>query len=128
VPIRFTCFVSQIGLEVTEARRGEQTVAVLTSYSHFAGPLIFAAAFVTVLLLCRWVFTPNHSAPRVAQERGDFGLLVPITVVRTVDDAQMLRSLLQEAGIRGTVAEAEGGYAVLVFGDDAVRARALVRS
>jgi hypothetical protein len=120
--------VSQIGLDVTEARRGEQTVAVLTSYPHYAGPLIFAVAFLAVLLLCRWVFTPNHPEPRVPKERGDYGLLMPITVVRTVDDAQMLRELLAEAGIRATVADADGGFAVLVFSDDVARARELVRS
>jgi hypothetical protein len=101
---------------------------VLTTYPHYAGPLILAAALITVLLICRWVFTPNHAAPRASTERGDFGLLVPITVVRTVDDAQMLRAVLLEAGIRGTVADAPGGFAVLVFRDDAMRARELVRS
>ena len=59
---------------------------------------------------------------------GDYGLLVPVTVVRTVDDAQMLRGLLREAGIRGTVAPVTDGFTVLVFSDDAVRARELVRS
>ena len=101
---------------------------MLTSYPHFAGPVIFAVALVVILLLCRWVFAPNHTPPRVAQRSGDFGLLVPITVVRTVDDAQMLRELLREAGIRGTIAEQDGGFAVLVFTDDAVRARELVRA
>lgn len=127
-PIRFTCFVPQIDLDVTEARRQEQTDRVLTTNPQYAGPLIFAVALVVILLLCRWVFTPNHSAPRAPQERGDYGLLVPITVVRTVDDAQMLRDLLREAGIRGTIADADGGHAVLVFHDDAERAKQLVRS
>jgi hypothetical protein len=101
---------------------------VLSTYPHYAGPLILAAALVTVLLICRWVFAPHHPAPRAPELRGDFGLLVPITVVRTVDDAQMLRELLRDAGIRGTVADAPGGFAVLVFRDDAMRARELVRA
>jgi hypothetical protein len=101
---------------------------VLTSYPHYAGPAILAVALVTILLICRWVFTPNHAAPRAAPERGDFGLLVPITVVRTVDDAEMLRDLLRDAGIRGTVTDVPAGFAVLVFRDDADRARQLVRS
>jgi hypothetical protein len=120
--------VPQIGLDVTEARREEQTERVLTSYSHYAGPLILAAALVVILLLCRWVFAPNHSAPRPPHDRSDFGLLVPVAVVRTVDDAQMLRDLLRDAGIRGTVTDSADGFAVLVFRDDADRARALVRS
>jgi hypothetical protein len=101
---------------------------VLTSYPHYAGPLILAVALVVILLLCRWVFTPNHTAPRRPEERGDFGLLVPVAVVRTLDDAQMLRDLLHDAGIRCTVTAADGGLAVLVFADDADRARQLVHS
>jgi hypothetical protein len=101
---------------------------VLTSYPHYAGPVIFAVAIVVILLLCRWVFTPNHTVSRSPERSDDFGLLVPITVVRTIDDAQMLRDLLREAGIRGTIAEDGTGFAVLVFTDDATRARQLVRS
>jgi hypothetical protein len=40
----------------------------------------------------------------------------------------MLRSLLHDAGIRGTVASTTEGFVVLVFSGDASRARALVRS
>ena len=101
---------------------------MLTSYPHYAGPVIFAVALIVILLLCRWVFTPNHPVPRAPEERGDFGLLVPITVVRTIADATMLRELLRDAGIRGTVTDADGGFAVLVFRDDAARAQDLVRS
>jgi hypothetical protein len=101
---------------------------VLSSYPHYAGPLILAVALLVILLLCRWVFAPNHRSRPAPHERGDFGLLVPITVVRTMDDATMLRELLRDAGIRGTVADAAGGFAVLVFRDDALRAKQLVRS
>jgi hypothetical protein len=120
--------VSHLGLDVTEARRGEQTVAVLTTSPQYAGPVIFAVALVAILLICRWVFAPNHRPPTRPQDSGDFGLLVPVATVRTVDDAHMLRDLLRDAGIRGTVTESADGFAVLVFGDDAARARALVRS
>jgi hypothetical protein len=101
---------------------------VLTTNPPYAGPLILVVALVAIVLLCRWVFAPNHSATRASTERGDFGLLVPVTVVRTVDDAQMLRDLLRDAGIRGTITDAPGGFAVLVFRDDAEQARSLVRS
>ena len=101
---------------------------MLTSNPHYAGPLIFAVALIAVLLICRWVFTPNHRLPHRPPDRADFGLLVPITVVRTVDDAHMLRDLLRDAGIRGTVTDSADGFAVLVFRDDADRARQLVRS
>lgn len=101
---------------------------MLSTNPQYLGPLILLAALVVILLLCRWVFAPTHTARRPAQPGGDFGLLVPITVVRTRDDADMLRELLSDAGIRGTVSDAPGGFAVLVFRDDATRARELVRA
>jgi hypothetical protein len=101
---------------------------VLTTDPGWLGPLMLAVAVAAVVLICRWVFTPNHPAPRPPAGPADFGLLVPIAVVRTVDDADMLRDLLRDAGIRGTVTDSAEGYAVLVFREDADRARELVRS
>jgi hypothetical protein len=40
----------------------------------------------------------------------------------------MLCSVLRDAGIRGTVTETDGAFAVLVFRADVVAARSLVRS
>ena len=87
-----------------------------------------------IILICRWVFSTDHRDDRAARRlekarsRGDYGLLVPITRVRTVDDAQMLRTVLRDAGIRCTVAEHDEGLDVLVFRADALRARDLVLS
>jgi hypothetical protein len=71
-----------------------------------------------------------HRRPREASRTpGDYGLLVPVTRVRTREDAELLRGVLRDAGIRGTVApEQDGRLAVLVFPADAYRARDLVRS
>jgi hypothetical protein len=97
--------------------------------AYLEGPVVAAAALGIIVLICRWVFAVDRRPPAPPPERGsDFGLLEPVTVVRTRADAQMLRDLLREAGIRGTVTDAPGGFAVLVFHDDANRARALVRS
>ena len=109
-----------------------------SSYSFLFGPLVAAGALLVIMLICRWVFSTSHRDDRNARRlararaRGDYGLLVPITRTRTVDDAQMLRGVLRDAGIRCTVAAAgdgpEDGTDVLVFRADAVRARELVRS
>jgi hypothetical protein len=110
-----------------------------TSYSFLVGPLVAAVALGVIILICRWVFSTTHRDDRTArrlekaQARGDYGLLVPITHVRTRDDAEMLRSVLRDAGIRCTLGEAAGadgppGLAVLVFRADADRARDLVSS
>jgi hypothetical protein len=105
-------------------------VRVLVSSYHFlVGPAIALAALGVIILICRWVFaTPARPAVRLPETGGDFGLLEPVSTVRTADDAQMLRELLRSEGIRSTVTEAEAGYAVLVFARDARRARDLVRS
>ena len=108
-----------------------------SSYSFLVGPLMAFGALGVILLLCRWVFAPPPSSARrapAASSRGsDYGLLVPVTTVRTADDAEMLRSVLREAGIRctitrtGTAADPDAAD-VLVFGADAPRARELVSS
>ena len=109
---------------------------IANSFSYLAGPLVAVAALAVIVLLCRWVFSTSHrdartaARLRAARSRGDFGLLVPIATVRTSADGEMLRAVLRDAGIRCTLADgdAPGHSAVLVFRDDAVRARELVRS
>ena len=110
-----------------------------TSYSFLMGPLVAAGALGVIVLICRWVFSTTHRDDRTARRlekaraRGDYGLLVPVTRVRTRDDAEMLRSVLQDAGIRCTLGETAAGadapgLAVLVFRADADRARDVVGS
>jgi hypothetical protein len=102
---------------------------LVSSYHYLEGPAVALVALGIIVLICRWVFaTPHRAAPRPAAERGDFGLLQAITVVRTRADAEMLLGVLRAAGIRGTLSDADGGFAVLVFRHDASRARDLVRS
>lgn len=109
---------------------------VMNSYSFLVGPLVACGALAVILLICRWVFSTTERDERaarraalaIASRGGDFGLLVPIATVRTRDDAEMLRGVLNEAGIRCTVASDGEGAEVLVFRADALRARDLVSS
>ena len=105
-----------------------------TQYAN-AGQLVVALVAMAVLvLLCRWVFSTGDRDQRAAKRlekarsRGDFGLLVPVTTAASQADAEQLRAVLREAGIRGTVAAGEHGgeRLVLVFRSDAERARSLV--
>lgn len=92
------------------------------------------AALFVVIMICRWVFSTTDRDQRAAKRlqkarsRGDYGLLVPVATVRTQDDAVLLREVLRDAGIRGTIADGSvpGERAVLVFHADADRARVLV--
>lgn len=102
---------------------------LVSSYHYLEGPLIAAGALGVIVLICRWVFSTDHrTVTSPARETGDYGLLQPVAVVRTLEDAHMLRAVLRQGGIRGTVADTDGGFAVLVFAGDATRARELVRS
>lgn len=106
------------------------------SYSFLFGPLVISVALGVIILLCRWTFSTSHRDDRTARRlekarsRGDYGLLVPIARVRNDDDAELLRGVLREAGIRCTVADEDEdeGAALLVFRADALRARELVSS
>jgi hypothetical protein len=79
------------------------------------------------------VFMPRPR-PRTRETAGDYGLLVAVATVTTRDDADMLREVLAANGIRATVAPADpegsgrAALRVLVFPDDAARARDLVAS
>ncbi len=106
---------------------------IVSSYHYLLGPLVAAVALALIVLMCRWVFSTstrdrrNAEARARAQAAGDYGLLVPVAVVRTQEDADLLRDVLRDAGIRGTIAAApSGGLAVLVFRADATRASSLV--
>jgi hypothetical protein len=85
-------------------------------------------------LLARWAFSP---APRKSVRRqlresdpDDFGLLTPVATAPTREDAEMLRDVLVNNGIRCTLAPAGGNRRramhVLVFLGDADRAKNVV--
>jgi hypothetical protein len=101
---------------------------LVSSYHYLEGPAIAVAALAVIVLICRWVFAVDRPAPSPPATPGDYGLLEPVAVVRTRDDAEMLQGVLRDAGIRGTLSAGPGGHSVLVFRDDLGRARALVRS
>jgi hypothetical protein len=108
----------------------------VSSYHYLVAPLVACGALLVIILLCRWVFSTKDRDARAARRTalavssrgGDYGLLVPVATVRTPADAEMLRSLLREAGIRCTIAADADGAEVLVFRADAGRARELVSS
>lgn len=102
-------------------------VPVVSSFHFLLGPAIAAAALGLIILMCRWVFSTDHREDRSARKTdkavGDLGLLVSVATVRTRDDADMLKGVLADAGIRAGVS---GEYDVLVFSKDLDRARSLV--
>ncbi|MCW2776948.1 MAG: hypothetical protein JWN17_673 [Frankiales bacterium] len=113
----------------------EGLTLIVSSYHYLLGPIVAVAALGVIVLLCRWVFSTDHRADRADARlqkvagAHDYGLLVPVATVRAAEDAELLRSVLKDAGIRGTIAAAaDGGLSVLVFRGDASRAKGLVSS
>ena len=104
---------------------------VVSSYHFLLGPIVAVAALGLLVLICRWVFSTDHREDRTARRlekvlgAGDYGLLVTVATVRTRDDAEMLREVLQEAGVRAGISN---DLEVLVFSKDLERARSLVAS
>ena len=99
------------------------------SYSFLLGPVVSILALAMIVLICRWVFSTADRASAVAvrpRTEADFGLLVPVAAVDTRADADLLRELLREAGIRAGVSDEGGQLQVLVFEADLEQARALV--
>lgn len=101
------------------------------SYHYLVGPAVAVLAVVLLVLLCRWTFSTGGSLVRTVRRPVgpvDYGLLVPAATVTAPEDAQLLRDLLVESGIRATVAASTApvGLQVLVFRSDLARARSLV--
>lgn len=104
---------------------------VVNSYHFLLGPLVAVAALGVIVLICRWVFSTDGRDERTARRlekaasARDYGLLVPLTTARTAEDAQMLREVLQDAGIRSSLTDE---LELLVFRKDVNRARELVHA
>ena len=96
----------------------------VVSSAHFLlGPIVALTALGIIALLCRWVFATDHRASVPADSTRDYGLLAPLTTVRTAEDAAMLQAVLREAGIRSNLTDS---LELLVFTTDLARARSLV--
>lgn len=94
--------------------------------SLLLSPLISLLALGLIVVICRWVFsTGNRNVPQPSV-REDLGLLAPVTQVATRQEAELLRGLLSEAGVRAGVSEGPDGIRVLVFRKDLELARQLV--
>lgn len=97
------------------------------AYGLLSGAVLLALIVMTVRRMARAWRTPLPRLRRPAAEPDDYGLLEPVAVVPTRDDAEMLRDVLATHGIRATIApSAPSSMVVLVFPRDLRRARDLV--
>jgi hypothetical protein len=100
------------------------------SFSYVYGPAVAFLAVALLVLLLRWTFRRGSSVVERAPRRGaasDYGLLVPVAEPPTFAEAELIRARLVAQGIRATLAPTTEGPRVLVFGEEASVARALLR-
>ncbi len=97
--------------------------------------IVFAVIALLAVML-RWVYGRERRAkppwpPENTSADGgrdtddsDFGLLAPVALVDTAEEAQRVRALLADAGIRATTrVTVDGRHRVLVFETEVHRAR-----
>ncbi|WP_255362303.1 hypothetical protein [Blastococcus aurantiacus] len=94
------------------------------------GPmLVIIVVLAGLALVMRWAFGSGYGRSPRAPEPADAGLLVRVATVSAPETARALRAVLSDAGIRSTQrTPAQHRTDVLVFPDDADRARALAAS
>ena len=95
------------------------------------GPmLVILVVLAGLALVMRWAFGSGYGRSLRPAEPADAGLLVRVATVSAPETARALRAVLSDAGIRSTQRTAAAGHRteVLVFPDDADRARALATS
>src|SRR5689334_635872 len=96
---------------------------------YLVGPLVAIVVIVLLGLFMRWAFGTGRSRRRPQPAPADDGLLTRIATLSHRESALALRAVLSDAGIRSTIRYPDSRRAVvLVFPEDAARARALAIS
>jgi hypothetical protein len=101
------------------------------SFVYFAWPFVVFGGFAVMVLLLRWTFSSGHSVIQRRPKQGDpseYGLLVAVATPSTFIEGERLRLLLLESGVRGTLVTTRQGPRLMVFGQDASVARALLHN
>jgi len=100
-----------------------------TSASFLVGPLLAFGVVGVFVLLLRWTYRRGGSvvaAPGRPGRADDYGALVPVASPATYVEGEILRRTLEAAGVRANLATTLDGPRVLVFPQDADRARRLL--
>lgn len=85
------------------------------------GPLVVLVVMLLLSALLRWAFSEHTSPDLPDAQDADYGLLVAVATVRTTSTAEMLRTQLEERGVRSTTSGTTDGSGlhILVFRKDA---------
>lgn len=100
-----------------------------TSASFLVGPLLAFGVVGVFVLLLRWAFRRGSSVvarPAAAGRADDYGTLVPVAEPPTYVQGEILRRTLEAAGVRANLATTLDGPRLLVFPEDAARAKEIL--
>jgi hypothetical protein len=97
---------------------------------YVAGPLIAFGVVAALIAVLRWAFDSDIAGTEAklfaAANDDDFGLLGVAGVVESDDEAETVRAVLADAGIRATTSrKADGRVRILVFASELEQARRL---
>ena len=100
-------------------------IGVGSDLHYLVGPVIAFAVLALLALFMRWAFGTGYGR-EAAPPPADDGLLTLVATLSRRESALALRAVLSDAGIRSTIRfPAPNRADVLVFPEDAVRARSL---
>ena len=100
-----------------------------SSYSYLFGPLVAAAAIGILVLILRWAYQRGSSVVAAPPSRGtesEYGMLVVVSRPLSAIDGEVQRRTLASAGVRATLVQTVDGPRVMVWPEDADRARGLI--
>lgn len=101
------------------------------SFSFAFGPLVAVVLVGLFALILRWAFSRGSSVVAAAPRPGpsdEYGLLVPIASPATYIEGEVVRRRLEDSGVRATLATTLDGPRVMVWPQDAARAREVLAS
>lgn len=99
------------------------------AYSYAFAPLVAFLAIGVLALVLRWASRRGGSLvppPAHPGRPDEYGLLVSIAEPHTATEAEEAMERLELAGVRVTLASTSAGPRLMVFADDAARARRLL--
>jgi hypothetical protein len=100
------------------------------SFSYAYGPVVALGALAVLVLVLRWAFARGQSvveAPPSSGRQHEYGLLTPVAEPTDPTVGAGMERQLRHAGVRATYVVTDDGPRVMVWPEDADRAREILQ-
>lgn len=97
--------------------------------TYILGPFVIVLVIGALALVLRWAYRPGGSLIAKPSRSGkvtDYGLLVPVSSPGSYVEGELTRRLLEDSGVRATLAMTQDGPRVMVFPVDEDKARRIL--